>query len=106
MSEQVTEWDVYDDSDEDEYDDEYIEQIRAESERKGETKGLQRAIASITQSKYPQLVDLAKQAAQVLDNPNSANFFLRQLSGAPDEESWLKLLNLMIKIGEQKKLDV
>lgn len=103
MSEHITGVYVYEDE---EYDDEYIEQIRAESERKGETKGLQRAIASITQRKYPELVDVAKQAAQVLDDPDSANLFLRQLSGAPDKESWLMLLNIMIKIGEQKKLDV
>ncbi len=104
MNERATEWDVYDDDDE--YDDEYIAQIRDESERKGETKGLQRAIISITDKKYPAFTDLAKQAAQVLDNPDSANFFLRQLLGMPDEESWLMLLNLMIKIGEQRKLGV
>ncbi len=84
--------------DDDDYDDEYVEQIRAESELIGEVKGLRRAIVTIIDRNYPSLIDLAQQAAQLLDTPGTLNLFLYQLSGAYDEASSRMLLNLIIKI--------
>ncbi|HZU01360.1 MAG TPA: hypothetical protein VFA10_16950 [Ktedonobacteraceae bacterium] len=76
---------------------EEVEAIRAESEMRGEVKGLQTAVVIAVNMRFPALTKLAEEKAQLLRKPGALRVFLRQMVGVPDERmaaeflSWITL---------------
>jgi|SRR5947209_3220884 hypothetical protein len=76
---------------------EEVEAIRAESEMRGEVKGLQTAVVIAVNMRFPALTKLAEEKAQLLRKPGALRIFLRQMVGVPDEDmaseflSWITL---------------
>lgn len=59
-----------------------VKKMREESEQKGETRALQRAIVELVKARFPELVDEAQQKVDQIDNPEVLNFLLVEVGSA------------------------
>ena len=73
-----------------------IQEICAGSEQKGEQKGkiltLQNMLIDVVESKYPELMDLARQQAVRIMEPDVLNILIKRLLRINDAETAQKLL--------------
>ena len=61
----------------------------------GELAGLQQAVLIVVESRFPPLLELARQQVMQVRKPHIANVALKALTKAPDEEVARMLLELM-----------
>lgn len=75
-----------------------MKRIRAESEARGEvkgvTKGLQLSVLTIIETRFPALKGLGRQRVKALKNADELNELLKQLLLVSDEEAARSLLTL------------
>lgn len=62
---------------------------------KGELVGLQRAVLTVVESRFPPLAELARQQVMQVRKPETINYALKALAKAPDEEVARMLLELL-----------
>ncbi len=80
-----------------------IKKIRAESEARGvakgkaegEAKGLQEAVVTVVEGRFPPLVDLAQQKVTQINRTDTLTVLLKTLTKAPDEDAARLLLELL-----------
>jgi hypothetical protein len=69
-----------------------MQRFRAESEARGEIKGLQLSILTLVEARFPALLGLAQQRVNALTNLDELTALLRQVLAASDEEAARSLL--------------
>jgi hypothetical protein len=69
-----------------------MQRFRAESEARGEIKGLQLSILTLVEARFPALLGLAQQRVNALTNLDELTALLRQVLAASNEEAARSLL--------------
>ena len=69
---------------------------KAEGEALGKAKGLQEAVVTIVEGRYPPLADLARQKVHRITKPDALSIILKSLAAAPDENAARTLLELLV----------
>lgn len=72
-----------------------MRKIRAESEAKGRAEGLQFALVTVVEERFPPLTALAKETVPHISKPNTLQLLLKGIAAAPDEASARLLLELL-----------
>lgn len=72
-----------------------LQQGREQGHEAGELAGLQQAVLIVVESRFPPLLELARQQVMQVRKPHIANVALKALTKAPDEEVARMLLELM-----------
>ena len=68
----------------------------AKGEAKGEAKGLQIALVTVVEKRFPPLAELAQTKVQRLNKPDALNLLLQGIAVAPDEDTARLLLELLV----------
>ena len=72
-----------------------VKQDRAESRAKGIAEGLQEAVVTTVEVRFPPLTELAQQKVAQITKPDALKLLLKGISAAPDEAAARLLLELL-----------
>jgi hypothetical protein len=72
-----------------------MRKMRTESEAKGKLEGLQEAVITVTEGRFPSLTELARQRAPRVTKPDVLLALVRGIAIAPDESSARVLLEFL-----------
>lgn len=61
----------------------------------GREEGLQRAILTVVEARFPTLAELARQKVAKAKKPDAAEYALRKLATVPDEDTARTVLELL-----------
>lgn len=69
----------------------FVQKRRAEGKEEGLAEGLQKALITVVEGRFPLLVELAQQRVPQVTKPDTLNLLLKGITAAPDEATarWL-----------------
>ena len=69
----------------------YVQKKKEEGHEEGLAEGLQRALLTVMQNRFPPLVELAQKRVTQVTKPDKLDLVLKQIVNAPDEATarWL-----------------
>lgn len=69
----------------------FVQKRRAEGKEEGLAEGLQKALITVVEGRFPLLVELAQQRVPQVTKPDTLNLLLKGITTAPDEATarWL-----------------
>ena len=77
-----------------------MQRIRAESKAegkaRGEAEGLQLALVTVVEERFPPLAELVQKKITRIDKPDALRLLLKGITAAPDEASARLLLELLV----------
>ena len=68
----------------------------AKGEARGKAEGLQEAVVTVVEGRFPPLADLARQKVRRINTPDALSMMLRGLAAAPNEDAARTLLELLV----------
>ena len=69
--------------------------MRLRGEIKGETRGLQTALVTVVENRFPPLAKLAHEKVKRINKPDALTMLLKGITVAPDEATARLLLELL-----------
>ena len=73
----------------------FVQKRRAESFAEGEAKGLQKAVVTIVENRFPPLVESVKQKISHVQRPDRLQLILKAAFTAPDEKTLQSMIDLL-----------